>query len=110
MYILTTFIFECYQTFPAVWTFSIRSHDMFSHTALTEQPATPSIAVLVRVSGHTQADLTLEVIRRLLYPLTVIASNCFLINAHLSSVYTVVYKLSISCPTCTHTLHVFVCR
>ena len=55
---------------------------VLSDAASTEDLPTLTVPVLVRVFGHTETDQTLEVIRRLLCPLTVETTSLCRVGGH----------------------------
>ena len=74
---LTFCILEVSEVFPTVWA-SCLVFLVFSDAVTTEYFATfvgVISRMLVRVPGHTEADETLEVIRRGLQPVQVIATS-----------------------------------
>ena len=82
--LLTSGIFEECQWFLTVWTV-LTDLLVLSDAAMTEDLPTLILRVsrmLVRVSGHTETDLTLELFRRVPYPLAVITSSLSLVGCH----------------------------
>ena len=55
---------------------------VLSDAASTEDLSTLTVPMLVRVSGHTETDQALEVIRRLLCPLTVVTTSLCCVGGH----------------------------
>ena len=81
---LTSGVFEECQFLSTVWT-GLIDLLVFSDTTSTEDLPTLILRVsrmLVRVSCHTETDQTLELIRRLLCPVTVIATSLSLVRGH----------------------------
>ena len=79
---LTSLIFECCKVLLTTWTTPFFLLVLIEDdTVSTENLATASIPVLLRVSGHTETDQTEKLIRRTSHPLTVIATNT-LIGCH----------------------------